>query len=89
MFVLVDAKQHAHGHDPPLPCWVALVREHRGWLLATVGRALSPCHRDGLAVTSPAVVGCSGCFMEAETGTGPPFRRHIGLTVVRTWNLSG
>ena len=25
--------------------------------------------------------------MEAETGTGPPFRRHIGLTVVRTWNL--
>ena len=33
---------------PPLPCWVALMCEHRGWLLAAAGRALSPCHRDGL-----------------------------------------
>ena len=32
--------------------------EYRGWLLAAGGRALSPCHRDGLGVSPPAVVGC-------------------------------
>ncbi len=32
----------------PLPCWVARVCEHLGWLLATAGRALSPCYLDGL-----------------------------------------
>ena len=27
--------------------------EHRGWLLAAVGRALSPCHRNGLGGVAP------------------------------------
>ena len=33
---------------PPLPCWVALMCDYRGWLLAAAGRALSSSPRDGL-----------------------------------------
>ena len=40
-------RQYPNQAADTLPCWVALMCEHRGWLIATAGRAVSPCHRDG------------------------------------------
>ena len=37
----------ARTEDPPLPCWVALAWQCRGWLLAAAGRAVAPCQIDG------------------------------------------
>ena len=59
---------------PPLPCWVAAVCEHRGWLLAAASRAVSPCQWDGL-------VNRTGSHWDIDGGLGGS-TQHFGLGVL-------